>query len=179
MIFEEDEEEKAEKQREVYLAKQKITREWAGKDPHKRSRNNSKRAKQKRVAQTIYMEKIGVDAIAVYDVENADILLDEYEDTVEYVQTLANRNLMSFDNTDVINFPAPQSLASIKTNKLIRYYENLGFKGIKVKVHGGLKTGKGRGQNSKLLNEDPIGFKKDNNKLIQKHFNRKKQCQRN
>ena len=155
MFFEEEEE----KQRRIYFAKQKIDREWIEKGPYKKSIDKSKRAKQKRVAQTVYMEELGVDAIAVYDVENADVLIDEYEDTVEYVQKLGNRKLMSFDNTDVITFPTSQSLAKMQCNKVIRYYEKLGFKNVKVKVNHQQSgyTGKGRGQNSKLLNEDPIG----------------------
>ena len=77
MFFEEEE-----KQRRIYFAKQKIVREWIEKGPYKKSIDKSKRAKKKRVAQTVYMEELGVDAIAVYDVEYADVLIDEYEDTV-------------------------------------------------------------------------------------------------
>ena len=87
-----------------------------------------RRIKKRKVSQTLYWENLGIDGFCPDYGDNKDILLDEYNDTVDYVQNLAGRNsTLSFDNTDVINFPTYNSLMKLKTNRLIDYYEKLGF----------------------------------------------------
>ena len=130
-----------------------------------------RRIKKRKVSQTLYWENLGIDGFCPDYGDNKDILLDEYNDTVDYVQNLAGRNsILSFDNTDVINFPTYNSLMKLKTNRLIDYYEKLGFKNVKIKVGKDRYVGgKRQGQNGRELKLPPIGkLQSDKNPLKKK-----------
>tara|TARA_R100001443_G_scaffold31127_1_gene45112 strand:+ start:163 stop:594 length:432 start_codon:yes stop_codon:yes gene_type:complete len=131
-------------------------------EEEKRKRKN----KQRKVGQTIYWENLGIDCFSPDYGDNKDILLDEYNDTVDYVQNLAGRNsMLSFDNTDVINFPDSNSLQRLKTSRLIDYYEKLGFKNVKIKVGKDRYVGgKKKGQQGRELKLPPIGKMQPNSR---------------
>ena len=136
-------------------------------EEEKRKRKN----KQRKVGQTIYWENLGIEGFSPDYGDNKDILLDEYNDTVDYVQNLAGRNsMLSFDNTDVINFPDSNSLQRLKTSRLIDYYEKLGFKNVKIKVGKDRYVGgKKKGQQGRELKLPPIGkLQSDKNPLKKK-----------